>query len=706
VTTSREFPDLGALLNPASVVVVGASAKPGSFGGETLKNLQRFGYGGRLYAVNPKGGEIEGITAHTDVASLPEAPDLAILSVPVTALLGAIEECVTRGIRAGIAYAGGLRETGPDGARLQQEIADYCARKGFVLNGPNGLGVVNLAESLVATFSTQMASLSSLTPGPISIVSQSGGIATNLMKLIDEAGFGTRMLVSTGNEAVIGTADVIAALAADEGTRVIAIYAEGIDDGPRFIRSLELARDSGTSVVMIKSGTTQASAAAAKAHTGAMTGEDRVFDHIVRQLGVIRVDSVQELLETSVLLAGRSRRAEFSGGGLGVATIGGGNGVMAIDRASSLGLPVPALDASAKERLSELLVEVATASNPVDLTPASFLRQDAFERLPQVFGALAASEGVDVLLLLIGSMAARADAITTMLEEFAREVDVPIVVAWPPPPPGVAERLARAGIAMYADVVRAVEAIARVAARVPSPAEGGAPMDAVSAWGDVGAGETAPFVLSEDRAAALLGDFGIPAAASRLVATADDAVRAAAEFGYPIALKGISPQITHRAAVGALALDIRDEAELRAEYARIAGVATALDAELEGQLVEKMYAGRIEVLASIFRDPVFGPVISVGSGGVLTELIDDIRISPAPVDETQALEMLHSLKVVEKFGGPGYADALAETARHIAALSAQATVAPWAGYTLEVNPLKISEAGPVAVDALLIVDHH
>ncbi len=704
--TDSDFADVSGILWPASVAVIGASDRPGNLGGDTVRRLVGFGFPGPVWPVNRTGAPVAGLPAFKAVSELPGVPTLAVLAVPAEALPGAIRECAAAGIRYGIAYAGGLGERGPEGAERQQALVAQCRAAGFTLCGPNCVGVINTAVPVPATFSTALLEMDGFRPGVISMVSQSGGIGTTTFSLVQQAGFGFRHMISSGNEAVVGFADYLYALARDEGTSIIAGYMEGTREGDKLLRALEEARRRRKPVVLIKAGRTGASARAAQAHTGALVGEDRVFDAVLRELGVIRVDSVEELVNVCLLLLGTRDRPP-SGRGVGIVTFGGGNGVLAADQCAQVGLLTPPLGAACVQRLRALLVDVATAANPLDLTPTTAFRAESLALLPQALDAMAAEAEIHTILFIVGSLAARGAEIADVIVEFARASPKPVCVSWPSPPRGIPERLAARGIYAFLDPVHAVRSIARLASRrhaAVRPARLAAGSPAAFAWAEhvpPGAGRR---VVPEDRCHRILRAAGLPVAAGRLVLDEAGALAAAASLGFPVVLKGISPGVSHRAAAGLVVLDLRSPEEVRSAVRQLQARAGHLGVELEGIYVQAMQRGGVELLVSAFRDPVFGVMVSCGSGGGLTELIDDVVTARAPVDSAAATAMLDRLRIRAHAVDAQGPLAVEPVAAFLARFSELAVRAPWPRFVLEVNPLKWMRAAVVAVDGLLVVD--
>jgi acyl-CoA synthetase (NDP forming) len=694
-TPIDDFLDVAPILEPRSIAVIGASDQPGNLGGDTVRRLLKFKFPGPVWPVSRSAATVAGLPAHQNISALPEAPELAILAIPASGLADAVRDCADAGVRHGIAYAGGLADAGAEGAALQQALVALCRERNFVLCGPNCVGVINATTPVTATFSTALHEMESLRPGAISLVAQSGGIATTAFSMVQQAGFGIRHVVSSGNEAVVGFADYLHAFARDGGTRIIGGYLEGVTHGPKLVRALEEARAQDKPVVLIKAGMTGASARAALAHTGALVGEDRVFDAVMKEMGVIRVYSVEELVDVILMLAGNQGKL-CSGPGVGVITFGGGNGVLAADQCALHKLATPAISAEGAARLRPLLVSVASAANPLDLTPTTAFRPEALAQLPRALDVIAEEPEIDALLFIVGSLASKAAEISEVIRGLAARSTKPVAVCWPSPPRGVPARLAEQGIYSFLEAARAIVALARMSARGAAalrPAR--EPGEALPAfdWSRFVAGRVT--IVSEPQCHRILKAAGLAVAAGELAQDEAEATRIAASLGLPVVLKGISAQVTHRAKAGLVAVDVRSEEEVRATHRRLTARAAELVARLDGVYVQKMHKGGSELLVSAFRDPAFGTMVSCGSGGVLTELIDDIVTERAPVSEALAAHMLARLRTK---ADPGKAAAF------IARFSQLAATAPWGRFIFEVNPLLASADAAVALDGLLVIE--
>jgi len=699
------FADVRALLTPRSVAVIGASDQPGNLGGETVRRLLKFGFRGAVTPISRSAATVAGLPCLASVMDMPEAPELVVFAIPANALAPAIRECTARGIRYGIAYAGGLAEAGAEGAELQRQLAALCRDQGFVLCGPNCVGIIDAATPVTPTFATALLEVDTLRSGGISLVCQSGGIATTSFLMLQDAGFGVRYIVSSGNEAVVDFSDYLMAFAQDPETRIIGGYLEGIADGAKLVRALGEARQRGKPVVLIKAGTTKATARAAQAHTGALVGEDRVVDAVLREMGVMRVHSVEDLVDVLLLLASNEGKAAL-GPGVGLITFGGGNGVLGADQCAQAGLSTPPLSSEGVDRLRPLLVSVATAANPLDLTPTTAFRAEAMAQLPAALDVLAAEPQIESLVFIAGSMAAKAAEISDVMCGLNERVRKPVCVSWPSPPRAVPARLAARGIYSFLDAGRGIRALAKL---VEHGASERRPPRAVattierfdwSAFVDVHATDG---VVAEPTCHRILAAAGLPVAAGKLVHEEAAAASEASALGFPVVLKGISSAITHRAKAGLVAVDLRTDADVRSAFRRLRARADELAAVLDGVYVQKMHPRGTELLVTAFRDPVFGVVVTCGSGGVHTELLDDVVTERAPVGVAMAADMIERLRCRPHATDAQGAIPAGAAASFVSRFADLALTAPWHRFVFEVNPVLWRRDDAIAVDGLLVM---
>ena len=459
-----EFADVSGFLEPRSIAVVGASEQARNLGGVALRNLLRFGFPGSVWPVHPQGGSVAGLPAFRTLAELPEVPDLAILAIGAANIPAALGDCAAAGVRNVIVWAGGFVEGGEEGAARQREIAEFCRAQGIRLLGPNCLGTFNTALPLAASFASFLNEIEAMRPGGLSVVGQSGGLVTMAIEYARRAGLGFRHAVSTGNEAVLEVADFVAAFAEDPGTRIIAIYLEGIRDGARMAAALDLARARGKSVVVLRGGSTEAAARAALAHTGAVSGDAEVCRSVLEEFGAIEVRSLEELLDVVLQLSSRSTWTRMAGNGIAIVTFGGGSGVLSADQAASHGLDVPLLAEPTRTRLAPLLPPIASTLNPVDLTPQVYQARQWVQSFPDALDAIAADPGVDAVLLQYGPMATEAVEIAAMTEAFIDRAPIPVLLAWGLPPSVIPPWMAEHRIHVFEEFERAVRVLGRFAA--------------------------------------------------------------------------------------------------------------------------------------------------------------------------------------------------------------------------------------------------
>lgn len=694
---------LDALMQPRSIAIIGASQDATKIGGRPVDLLRRYGYAGKIYPVNPKAALVQGLQAYASVDALPEAPDLAIIAVDAEKAPEAVEQCAARGVRSVVVFSSGFAELGEKGRAMQDRLQAAARRTGIRLLGPNCLGAVSIPERAIATFSIVIEH-SMPAAGSLGIVSQSGNLGSYTMRMASDRGAGISRFMTTGNECDIDIADGIAWLARDPATKVILCCFEACRDAGRLIAALTEARDAGKPVIALKVGTSEAGQAAAASHTGAMAGSDAVFDALLARYGAVRVRSIEELIDlghaASILLPDRLPK----GPRLGIVTASGGFGVLLADAAQAVGLSLPELSEATQRTILEL-VPFASARNPVDATAQMSSRPDMLQK---ILSAVVADDRCDAVVLplpfSLHMPRLRSVYMETLRYIRAQYPDRPVILCVEGPPDALAElhSLGYPTIASFDGCCAVVAALMRLEVAAKAPREAGQPTIAKAA---PLAADAFRHELGAKRA---LADAGIPVLAERLVTTADAAARAASEIGYPVVLKIASPDLPHKTEVGGVAIGLRSEAEVRqAHAAMLASVgAKTPGAVIDGVIVAPMVQGLSELILGSRVDPVFGPVVMVGLGGIFAEIVQDTAVQMAPVSETQATAMLKSLKafaVLDGARGRRRTDLVA-AARAIAALSRFAVAHADTVSEIDINPLllKAEGEGAVALDALLV----
>jgi len=689
---------LGRLLHPSSIAVVGATERPGSYGGEALLNLRRLGFPGNVYGVNPRREAVHGYPCVPSVADLPEAVDAVVVAIPAADVPVALEAIGARGCGGAVAFAAGFAESA-GGARLQDELIAAARAHDLPVCGPNGNGIV----SLPARMALWGDMVSAREAGAVALISQSGNVAVNA--LASRRGLRLHTVISSGNQAVLDAADWLDAVADLDGVRSVALYLEADGDGERWCAALERCARAGIGVAVLKAGASRAGAAAAQAHTGAVAGDQRVFRALVEEAGAAWASDPHELLELAKALAvpgSRRGGAVAPGAGVAVMTCSGGDSSVAADLADELGVTLPALAPATIERLREVLPGAATAGNPLDYTS---LLWDEPETLEALVRGLAADPLVERLLVLYdepdamdGAAADTWAAVLDAVRRAAQSIDTPVAVASTLPEllaDPVARRLMEDGLVAVAGLRTGL----RVSKELGGPPANPGRIAALRAAAARAEGPQDDRVwLAEHEAKAMLGAAGIAVPEGRVVEDAADAAACQAALGGPVAVKLTSPDLRHKSEIGAFELNVDSPESASAAYARLRALDAVADAQV---LVERMAAPGVELLVSARADAIV-PALTVGLGGVWTEALADVAVIPLPASAERVEHELRGLR--------GAALLTGHRGRPALDLAAAARLAAQAGdllldaglELLELNPVIVGVAGAVAVDALAV----
>ena len=680
--------DLRALFDPRSVAVVGASNIPGKWGFWLARGAVK-GDGRRsVYLVNRKGGEIFGRSAYPSLAELPEAPELVVITVPAAGLEQAVEASVAAGAKALVAISAGLGEMGAEGRARERAIVEQVRAAGAVLVGPNCLGVYD-AEAGLELCSEEMQ------PGSIGLISQSGNLALEIGMLAEEFGLGFSRFVSLGNQADVEAAELVQAFAAHEPTRLIAVYCEDFHDGRAFARAAADAIAGGKAVVLLAGGATEASARAARSHTGALASDLAAIEAAAVAAGLELVRSPKEVVDMAqALLAGRRPR----GPRVGLAADGGGHVVVASDLVVAEGLELPELSERTQARLAEALPPTASVRNPVDFAGGGEQDISSFAKVAR---ALLESGEVDSALLTgyFGGYSQYSEEFKkreiTSAVEMARaseETGRPFLVHTMYWRSDQAAALRANGVPVFREVEAAVWAAGRLAKVTPPP------LLAVPELPD-----PAPPVQGEQdyfAARDLLAQAGIPFVEARRAEGVEQALAAATELGYPVVLKAVGR--LHKSDSGGVAVGLTGPAELEEALTWMEGAIAP-----PCYSVERMapVSRGLELVVGAKWDRRFGPVLLVGAGGLYAEIVRDVAVALAPGTEEAAEALLRSLRVAPLLDGArGRAPVnLRAAARAAVALSRAAAEHPEIA-EVEINPLLVTAEGAVGLDARVILD--
>lgn len=697
---------LRPLVDPRSIAVYGASADLTRLGGMPVALLTERGFQGAIYPINPKYAEIAGLRCYPDIASLPTSADVIVIAVAAPEVVGVMRQAAARGIRAAVVFAAGFAEAGdPEGLALQAELVDAAKELGMAVAGPNCMGFGNLDSHAYSTFTAIFRTVEPpAEPRDTGLVTQSGSICSAIYAAGRQLGVRFNVVINTGNEACVEFSEYLEYLADRPGTETIVGYIEGLRDGARFERVATRMRDEGRLLTLLKAGETEKGALAAASHTAALAGSGAVYRAMFERLCVVPAHDILHAADMAYL--GRFRE-RTSGARVAVLTISGAIGALLADAFTQAGVDLPELGANVREALREGIPRFGMVHNPVDFT-GNIVNRHQFAA--QALETLFASGEVDFAVIyapgfLIDRMADGLAAVSRASGRLVAAISTGKVAS--------RDALEAAGVPVFDDTTRAVRALAslahwhenrrrhagstRTATTVALPSV--AQEIVREARRD---GERA---IDEHRAKRLLGAFGVPVAQERVALTGAAAVEAAQAIGYPVALKVLSADIAHKSEVGGVRLNLGDSAAVQIACATVLRSVTEQrpQARVTGVLVQKQEAAGTELLVGVIRDPVFGLVMTLGLGGVWTELFGDVVHAPLPVSEDLAPVLLRRLKgwpLLDGFRGAGPVD-LGALAKAIGRISDAACALAGELDELEINPLIARADGVVAVDALL-----
>jgi acetyltransferase len=618
---------LDPFFNPQGVAVIGASSNPHKLGYGVVRNLIEYHYRGAVYPVNPTAGEILGRTCYATIADVPDPVDLAVIIVPAKFVTGVVNQCGRRGIRHAIVVSGDFGETGAEGRAREETLVQAAAKHEMRIIGPNCIGTIDTHTPINTTFVVGMPQV-----GDIGFVSQSGAMCAVVIDWARGAGVGFSRIVSLGNQVDVSEAEMLSSLADDPQTRVITAYIEGVADGRAFMEAAEAAARR-KPVAVLKGGHGESGAKAVASHTGALAGSAEAYDAAFRHSGVLRADTMEELFDWARALAWQPLP---KGRRVAVLTNAGGPAILAVDALEAAGLELAVLTEHTREYLRARLPAASSVGNPVDILAGSgpglyAIALDAMLSDPDVDAALIIQAPQDWFL-----PASLAEVVAEVAAVHNKPVLASIMGL-----ASVDEALAilhRRRVPNFAFPERAASALAAMIARrewLETPVETPAELTGINI-------KAARAALDRGDFPGALAAYGIALPPTRLAPSAADAVRLADEIGYPVALKLDSPDISHKSDVGGVLLDLADAKAVRAAFKEIVDKARIASptANINGALVQKMLGGGQELIIGVRRDPQFGPLVLVGSGGVEVELQRDVAMGIAPLSQTQAYSML------------------------------------------------------------------
>lgn len=686
---------LESALNPQSVAVIGASENIHKIGGRPIYYMQKHGFGGRIYPINPSREEVQGLKSYASLAALPEAPDLAMVIVGGDKAVDAVSQCAARGVKSVVVVASGFGETGEEGRAVQRAMVDTARAAGMRLYGPNTQGLANFGTGALAGFSTMFVEVPPA-DGPIGIVSQSGGMSAMAYGLLRGRGLGVRHVHATGNEADITVSDLAWAVAHDPDVKLLLLYLENIANPELLARTAAYARERDLPIIAVKAGRSESGQKAASSHTGSLANEDRAVDAFFRHHGIWRVrDPHAQALAAEAYLKGW--RPE--GRRLVIISNSGASCVMGADASEELGLPLAELAPATRADVASRLPGFATAVNPIDITAALLSNSGLFG---DVLPAVAQDPAADLFFINIPVAGAGYDveAFARDTAAFERSTGKPVVVAaWQD---SVAAPFKAQGIPTYANENDALGTLAQLVSHTALMRKAIVPWPAsVAPALPAGSGQ----FLNEAQSLAVLAAAGVPVVAHRLCRSAKEAVDALAAVGAPAVVKACSGDVPHKSEHGLVALNVGSGAEAAALFDRQWAKLAELGAAQEGVIVAAMRRGQHEFMVGARIDPIFGPVVVVGDGGKYVEALQDVAVLVPPfaaADVTAALRTLRIAPLLEGVRGdpPLDIDALAEV---VVAVGRLIVGAGGAIASIDVNPVLVSARGEGALvlDALV-----
>lgn len=694
---------LKRLFFPERVAIIGAGDNPLLVNGRSLMFMLRHASRTAIYPVNPGRSAVQGIRCFPSIDDLPEPPDVAVIVVGKALVPQALEALGRRGCPFAIINTSGYAETGPAGRQEQAELLAVARRFGMRLMGPNCLGLVNLLSPVILSWcATLERKRGTLLPGSVAMISQSGALLGSIWDRAIGAGLGYSYLVSTGNEADLGLADFMDFLARDDNTRVITAFLESLRDPVRFVQAVGQAHDRGKAVVVYKVGRTAEGRRAAVSHTGSLTGSDEVFEALCRKHGIVRVESLDALNTAALAL---SREPTARGGRLGIFCCSGGAAGMIADQMRGTGLSVPPARPELNEDITAI-TNLAPPHNPLDIIKGPL---KSFDLITEAMRRFVREKDFDQIIILMTTMYLQKIAPALMLEGLKGRPEKPVIACW------LGDRvvqesideLKKGGVLTFRDIGSCLDAARALAvvggwrrrrAALPehAPAPEGARAGAIEIIEQCG--------RRPDEAAskAILSLYGIPVPRGRLAASLDEALAAAQEIGFPVCLKGASPDVAHKTEAGAIALDVKNERELKSAARRIAA-AVRSRGSLRGLLVEEMLPGAAEVIIGSSPDETGFRKIVFGLGGIWVEALGDVSLGLAPLARYEAEEMISGIrgsKLLAGFRGKPAAD---RDCIIDILLKFSALLTDLGDYVkeIEINPLMVFEKGAVAADALI-----
>jgi len=689
---------LEAALDPKSIAIIGASENPNKVGGRPVHYLDKFGFKGKIFPINPSRTEVQGYKCYHSLADLPEAPDMVIVAVAGDNAIGAVEDCAARGVKIAVVMASGFGEVDAVvGKAKERRMVEVAHKAGMRIVGPNSQGLANFGTGAIASFSTMFMDMDRA-EGQVAMLSQSGALSTVPVGFLRQRGIGVRHTHATGNDADISVGELAVAVAEDPEVKLLLLYLESIPEKKYLEELAAVALDRDLPIIALKSGRSEAGRQAAQSHTGALANEDRVVDAFFEHHGIWRAPDMRGLVEaTELYLKGWKPK----GRRLVAISNSGAVCVLTADAATAVGMPMATLAPETDKKLKGILPSFATTTNPIDLTAALLSNSRLFG---DILPVIAEDPAADAFLIgvPVAGPGYDVEAFARDSAAFGRQTGKPLVIA--ATQRSVADQFASEGLSVFPTETEAVSALhqflahrelmARTLARKARRVAASPPV--LSA---------ATTMLNEADSLALLAARGIPVVPHRLCRSRAEAVAAFEAIGGPVVVKGCSADIAHKSELGLVKLGVKTREEAGEVWAQMEDIIRKHGARFDGVIIAAMAGGRREIMIGAHRDPVFGPVVAVGDGGKYVEIFRDTALLLPPFSNNDAREALGRLRVAPLFAGvrgeqPMDVESLCDAAVKIGALMLDPAARVM---SLDLNPVLLDSAGKgcVVVDAVV-----
>ena len=696
MTTPHQQHPLYGLFEPQAVAILGASSDPNKLGGRPIRFLRDGGFQGKVFPVNSRNTEIQGYPAFSSIKDIPGPVDQAIIILPATACQAALEECGEKGVKVVQVFSSGFAEVGPEGVIAQQQLVATAKRYGMKLLGPNCLGVVGVVNRFFATFSTALEALTP-SPGTISIATQSGAFGSCAYSIAIQRGMGLSRIVATGNEAHIDVAECIDYFAQDPDTKVICAAIEGCQDGNRLRSALLKAAQNSKPVIIMKVGTSTVGIAAAATHTGSLAGNDAIYDAIFAECGAWRAQTIEEMLDVAYFC---SKLPVPENDQAGIVTVSGGIGILMADAAENNAIVLPDLPPSAVQKMTELL-PFAPLGNPMDTTAQVTAVKDGTTRTMDII--LSETQWSTIFLYMAQTACApkRFESMRLALIALKQKYPTRSFILIGPSDDTVRRSLENDGFIVMTDPTRAMVAASACIA-LAKRRKNLVPLQSR---------QTAPNKLqniqTEAQAKQLLAQHGIPVLQERVCASSQEAIAAAQALGFPVVVKILSPDIQHKTEIGGVLLNLTTEKAVSDAFDVVTQRARSAQpgARIEGVLVSQMAGAGLETILGVHQDPVFGPMMMFGLGGISVELFKDVAFASAPLSQVSAQALINRVRASKLLAGwrgqtaydqQALTDALVALSKFALAYSEQLE-------GVDINPFLVQANGAVCLDALITI---